>query len=781
MKIRARHHLLLTSLALLVLMLMIAAIWIGTVHYTRAITRDRAKNAAASATLAAAQIDGDKIRDWLTYGTDEEYSQTASSLQQILNNSPYVDNMYVIRVEHDGCHVVFDFISNDARQMYLNDHGKEFEPATLGDVINLDDEIEAYRIRLLCGERVGMYDIDNTVLSTHYEPVYDSEGHYAAHVCTSISFAQISEYARDLMIRTVLVALILFAAFIFVFLKLTKAFKKADENYAKSKETESLGKLFDQTATALANAIDAKDEYTHGHALRVAEYSRKIAELAGKSEKECTDIYYAALLHDVGKIGVPEAIITKTGKLDDNEFQTMKSHAEVGGQVLESITEYPALSVASRHHHERYDGKGYPDKLRGEEIPEIARIVAVADSYDAMTSNRSYRDAIPQSVVREQFIQWAGTQFDPQFANIMLRLIDIDTRYDMKERSESEKASIKDELIVGEHRSNVSRGILVKDRITNIRFKVRPDEEGNTPEPSFILFDSMDGRYHWKPEKIDFLHYREYCEIDKNGNVSEVEIRKTQVRPVRAEGSDLVPGEYKLELVKVKDHARMVITEKGKSTEITLALPDTTGFMYIAFSGKHCIISDMSMSRSEGEVGEDYIPRIADEISFIDAPAGDIPNVQVDGFRMASSVGIPLKDKLTITFHTKCLPSASLIWHCPYCVLYSSDDGQVTGENYEEYLLFRTDGETWNLSKDSENSLVVGKQHFKGWKHWKQMNKEGFDCTISIKKMGSKIVTVTENAGLEVKSYTQLKTHVDNLYVALTGDQVALTNIRIQK
>ncbi|MBR6382849.1 MAG: HD-GYP domain-containing protein [Lachnospiraceae bacterium] len=184
---------------------------------------------------------------------------------------------------------------------------------------------------------------------------------------------------------------------------------------------------------ALANAIDAKDKYTNGHSKRVAEYSKMIAEKAGKPEDECYKIYYAALLHDVGKIGVPGEILNMNRRLTDEEFSHIKQHPVVGNQILSSIKEHPWLSLGAHFHHERYDGKGYPEGLKGDEIPEIGRIIAVADAYDAMTSNRSYRNAIPQNVVREEMVKGSGTQFDPEFAAIMVELIDEDTEYTMKE------------------------------------------------------------------------------------------------------------------------------------------------------------------------------------------------------------------------------------------------------------------------------------------------------------------------------------------------------------
>ena len=156
------------------------------------------------------------------------------------------------------------------------------------------------------------------------------------------------------------------------------------EHYKAEKEKEHA--LFEQTAEALTTAIDAKDPYTHGHSTRVAMYSTQIAQEAGKSEEECDKVYFAALLHDVGKIGIADAIINKDGRLTDEEFKQIKRHPVYGNQILSSIQQSPYLSIGAHYHHERYGGRGYPEGLKGEDIPDIARMIAVADSYDAMTS-----------------------------------------------------------------------------------------------------------------------------------------------------------------------------------------------------------------------------------------------------------------------------------------------------------------------------------------------------------------------------------------------------------
>ena len=177
-----------------------------------------------------------------------------------------------------------------------------------------------------------------------------------------------------------------------------------------------------QVIETLVGTIDAKDRYTNGHSVRVAKYSRMIAEKLGKSREECKQIYYVGLLHDIGKIGIPDEIINKSSKLTDEEFAIIKTHPEVGYNLLSKLTKIENVSIGAHYHHERFDGRGYPEGLKGEEIPEIARIIAVADTYDAMTSNRSYRKAMPQEKVRSELEKGKGTQFDAKFAELMLAI-----------------------------------------------------------------------------------------------------------------------------------------------------------------------------------------------------------------------------------------------------------------------------------------------------------------------------------------------------------------------
>ncbi len=196
---------------------------------------------------------------------------------------------------------------------------------------------------------------------------------------------------------------------------------------------DNLKKLSVEVMEALAHTIDAKDKYTNGHSIRVANYSRMIAQKMELSQEMCDNIYYMGLLHDIGKIGVPNEIINKPAKLTDSEYGVIKTHPVIGYDILSEIKSNSELSKGAKWHHERYDGNGYPDGLSGEDIPIESRIISVADSYDAMTSNRSYRDFLPQEKVRSEIEKNIGTQFDPKAAKSMIEIIDEDVNYELHE------------------------------------------------------------------------------------------------------------------------------------------------------------------------------------------------------------------------------------------------------------------------------------------------------------------------------------------------------------
>lgn len=209
--------------------------------------------------------------------------------------------------------------------------------------------------------------------------------------------------------------------------------KKIINSRLNKKMTKKFEKLASQTIEALSNSVEAKDMYTKGHSKRVAKYSCEIARRIGYPEDKIDEIYYIGLLHDIGKIGVPDTVINFNGRLNDEQFELIKKHPITGYEILKNITEISDISVGARWHHEKYDGSGYPDGLKGEQIPRIAQIIAVADAYDAMTSNRSYREVMPQNKVVDEIEKNIGKQFAPDIAYVMLQMIDDDVEYKMHE------------------------------------------------------------------------------------------------------------------------------------------------------------------------------------------------------------------------------------------------------------------------------------------------------------------------------------------------------------
>lgn len=182
----------------------------------------------------------------------------------------------------------------------------------------------------------------------------------------------------------------------------------------------NLEKAYLDTLSALTNAIDAKDSYTRGHSDRVTDLSVRLAMAAGLSTPEVERIRLGGMLHDIGKIGIPELVLNKPGRLDDNEYNIIKSHPVLGISILGDVKFLQDVVPVIKHHHERYDGKGYPDRLKGDEIPLLARIVSIVDTFDAMTTNRPYRKALTTEESLREIDKCKGTQFDPELADIFI-------------------------------------------------------------------------------------------------------------------------------------------------------------------------------------------------------------------------------------------------------------------------------------------------------------------------------------------------------------------------
>ena len=220
-----------------------------------------------------------------------------------------------------------------------------------------------------------------------------------------------------------------------------KSVKQMDEikriNEELSESNERLERAYLDMVQTLRYTVEAKDTYTRGHSDRVSEYSVLIGEKLGLPEDQIKTLRIGGLFHDIGKIGIPDSILLKPGKLTDDEYSEIKNHPSIGAHILGSAKTFQDIVPIVKHHHEKYDGNGYPSRMKGEEIPYLARIAAVADTFDAMTSRRSYRDAIDLQKVKDEIKRCEGTQFDPQIAEAFLDILehDFDKIKDIQERA----------------------------------------------------------------------------------------------------------------------------------------------------------------------------------------------------------------------------------------------------------------------------------------------------------------------------------------------------------
>ncbi len=612
-------------------------------------------------------------------------------------------------------------------------------------------------------------------------------------VCLVASMIQFFAYGVSLVDMSAVVMVV--GLYVFALVEMNQRVTLANQATIDSLRDEhrNMRRLFEETATALVTAIDAKDSYTQGHSARVAEYSKEIARLSGMDEKQCDEVYFSALLHDVGKIGISDSIIQKDMNLTDEEYEIVKRHPSIGGEILSNIDEFPFLGVAAKYHHERYDGKGYPEGLSGENIPEIARIVAVADTYDSMTSKRYYRDPMPQSTVREEIVKSAGSQLDPRFSQIMVDMIDHDIEYLMREKESTEVRNNEDdltkvsEMYFGEYKEHVSEGIRITDSITTISFESQSEIgfDEKISKPSIILFDSYDGCVHKDDRGIRLLAYFEYGEIWLDGNVittsaREIKTEVTDIENLEKEDHRQGVNHYYIEAVRYRDHVRLRITGGGKYIDVVAALPDSVRFSYIALTGEHCHIMNASVEDTGVKIDADYIPRLAEEVSYVDKLEGDLPNLQVEGYRSAYTKPVPVNDGMRLRFRTMALPTANLIWHCAFILLFSSDDGAPLGKNYTEHGCIRLDGENATNNDIAVNVLSVFKdENFTGWDGWKKDNKKGFECEVFFTRRRNRIIMETVNCGIHVKSTTTVAAGCENVFMSLTGDQCALTDIRV--
>ncbi|MBQ7718466.1 MAG: HD domain-containing protein [Clostridia bacterium] len=405
-----RHKKLLIVWGLLAV-IMAAAITITSISIlTKQIRTDRDQAVSGAAKLAADELDADKVNGWLENGKDEDYEKQYAVLTNILQNTPHLKYLYIYQIKSDGCHVVFD---TDPE-----------EPGMLADLQEFDESFMPYIPSLLAGEQISTIESKGAFgwLLTHYEPIYDSNGECVAYAGADISMDEINEYTLKYVMIIILIAVGFLVACVIIGLKMSINNHKADELDMLREQQQRDKQLIREIIESFATVIDMKDSYTQGHSSRVAKYTKMLAEELGYDEETVEQYYNIALMHDIGKIAIPDYVLNKPGKLTDEEYSIIQSHTERGYDVLKSISLMPDIVVGAEAHHERPDGKGYPNGLKGEDIPRVAQIIAVADTFDAMYSDRPYRQRMNFDKAVSIIKDVSGTQLTSDVVDAFLRL-----------------------------------------------------------------------------------------------------------------------------------------------------------------------------------------------------------------------------------------------------------------------------------------------------------------------------------------------------------------------
>lgn len=255
---------------------------------------------------------------------------------------------------------------------------------------------------------------------------------FFGEIVAVVARAMDEEYNRDIGPEAAIAFALLISVYVFARMinstlkKRRDAVKEAVIATEKANASAEKMMLSMKMLETLAGTLDAKDRYTNGHSMRVSFYATRLAEELGWDKERVSMLRYEALLHDIGKIGVPDAILNKPSRLSEMEFGLIKSHTIVGSDILKNMIAVPGASEVAKYHHERFDGKGYPNGLRGTDIPLNARIVCIADAYDAMSSDRIYRKALSGNVIRNELINGRGTQFDPELLDKFVEMMDAD-------------------------------------------------------------------------------------------------------------------------------------------------------------------------------------------------------------------------------------------------------------------------------------------------------------------------------------------------------------------
>lgn len=324
-----------------------------------------------------------KAKEWI----ESDYTRSAQYDCVVTNNADYAIYDWTVYIgSHPGIKLT-DFWSGEC--VMDEDYNIIFSP------------MEEIKVLTAGGDREAFGFIVNT--TTGFNPIAMEMVGYQKYNLKENIWYWIIVLAGALLVIVVLVTIIM---------------DRRERMYKKRLANER--QILNQAIKTFVNFIDAKDAYTRGHSSRVATYSAEIARRMGKKKSEVDNIYYIGLMHDVGKIGVPDSILNKPGKLTEEEWKVIQTHTILAEAILEDFNAIPHMAEGAKYHHERFDGCGYPTGLAGKEIPETARIICIADAFDAMSTNRCYRDRLPKEVIIDEFRSCSGSQFDPDIVPYMI-------------------------------------------------------------------------------------------------------------------------------------------------------------------------------------------------------------------------------------------------------------------------------------------------------------------------------------------------------------------------
>ncbi len=415
---KTRRIRLMFTLTILVLLLTIGISAFSVILYTNRIKTERIEMAEGITQLASTFLDTDQIQTYLTKSENAPgYIQTKQTLYRIKENAFGIEYLYVLQIKEDGCHFIFDLDTNNT-----NEGVPVYKP---GDVVSFEDAFKPYVPQLLEGKKIEPIesnDVSGWVL-TIYHPCYDEQGNCICYVGADISMTDVRDDVRLFVIQVSLVSALFLILILIVAAKLSHHYRMVSEWEALEKKQEQSKQLIREIVTAFSKTVDMKDKYTNGHSFRVARYTAMLTKELGYDEDTVEKYYNIALLHDIGKIGIPEEVLNKPGKLTDEEFAVIKSHTILGQHALKDIGIMPDLAQGAGAHHERPDGKGYPNGLKGDEIPRVAQIIAVADTFDAMYSNRPYRKRMNFDKAVSIIKEVSGTQLTSDVVEAFLHLV----------------------------------------------------------------------------------------------------------------------------------------------------------------------------------------------------------------------------------------------------------------------------------------------------------------------------------------------------------------------